>query len=136
MTNEIKDTLTLKKSRHDNSSDLFQMTAAVLMEVFEGLYEKHDSFNLLKSPCCFCFANSLICTVFFISLLLCVTHFVSGCHHMWRSQEMSIKNKQTNKYPFCLFNAVFINLISMALFPAHLCCVCVFLWPYVLIAFF
>lgn len=79
MTNEIKDTL--KKSSHDNSSDLFQMTAAVLMECFEGLYEKHDSSNLLKSPC-FCFANSLHCTVFFISLLLCVTHFVWISPHM------------------------------------------------------
>lgn len=91
MTNEIKDTL--KKSSLGNS-DLSQMTAAVFMECFQGLYENHDSFNLLKSTCCFCFANSLICTVFFISLLVCVTHFVSGCHHMWGSQEMSIKNKQ------------------------------------------
>lgn len=76
------------------------------LECFEGLYEEHDSFNLLESPCCFCFANSLICTVFFISLLLCVTHFVSGCHHMWRSQEMSIKNKQI----IVCFNAVCTHL--------------------------
>lgn len=105
MTNEIKDTLMLMKSSHDNSSDLIQMTAAVLMECFKGLYEKHDSFNLLKSPCCFCFANSLICTVFFISLLLCVTHFVSGCHLMWRIQEMSNKNKQ-----ICLLRVLMLYL--------------------------
>lgn len=120
MTNEIKDTL--KKSSHDNSSDLFQTQQQCFWNVSRAYMRSLIVLIYWNHPVVFA---SL--TVWFVQYFL--FHFYSVLHTLSldvttcrEARKCPLKtNKQTNP-PFVCFNGVFIHLISMALFPAHLCC--------------